>query len=213
MEISQNKKYIFIHNQKTGGSSIERYLRATVADSKNILTRHAYARDGMDRLGPQAWGGFYTFGFVRNPWSRLVSWYCMIEGRRNRANRNQLFKYVLKNSTNFEEFLHNCTEPLFEINHRGQVFERSFLRNQIEYFTDESGRLAVSYIGRFENLAADFLQVQHHLGLPPLSLPHLNQTKPKDYRSFYQRSTKALVAKRFEKDIDYFGYTFEGGSC
>ena len=41
-------------------------------------------------------------------------------------------------------------------------------------------------------------------------LPHLNQSVHRDYRSYYNERTRALVAENFQPDIERFGYSFDG---
>ena len=65
----------------------------------------------------------------------------------------------------------------------------------------------VDYIGRFENLAADFESVQEGLSLSA-PLDRLNVTQHQDYRSYYDQQTIAKVARCYAKEIEMFGFTF-----
>jgi hypothetical protein len=215
MLISGSKKIIFIHNQKTGGASVRDYLEQHTADTRYLLPNHAYAIDGIEKLGRNVWDEYYSFGFVRNPWSRLVSWYTMIinppQDVADKADinlENDLWKYVTEKSSDFEEFIENCTDTIME-NRNGFLYKKSFTKNQIDYFTDENNKIAVSFIGRYENLKKDFQEVKKYLDLTEFDLPHLNPTQKKNYREYYNEHTKGLVAKRFKKDIEHFGYTFD----
>lgn len=202
MLISESRKLIFVHNQKTAGASVTSFLKNNVSDVMDILSIHAYASEGINFLGVEKWKEYYSFGFVRNPWSRLASWYTMIVERPE--IENALWNYVRNNSTNFDEFLHNCTNAV--VTDIGG--EKSFLKNQIDYFTDESNVVSVSFIGKFESLEKDFSTVLDAVGISNHDLPVSNTTEKKDYRAFYNEGTKQLVAERFKKDIDYFGYEF-----
>lgn len=217
MLISENKKYIFIHNQKAAGVSMKNYLFDNVADTEYLLPNHAYASDGIQKVGLDNWEKYYTFGFVRNPWERLVSWYVMVtkgsesEGSQTKNEwtpNNDLWKYVDENSSNFEEFILNCTDNIVE-NREGFLYKKSFTRNQLDYFTDDSGNIAVDFIGRFENLQTDFEKVLEHLNFPKSELSWTNKTNRSDFREYYTRETREIVAERFSKDIKHFGYTFD----
>jgi hypothetical protein len=187
---------------------MDQYLKENVPDLRQLLPRHAYASNGIQHLGRARWDSFYSFGFVRNPWARLVSWYSMIRERPAEEGGNKFWQYVRMNATTFEEFLTKCRQPVVET--KGKIrYEKSLVRNQLDYFTDERGKIAVNFIGRFEALDRDFARVQQQLGLPVRPLPQVNAGRPKDYQSFYTRRTRALVATRFKRDIDYFGYTFD----
>ncbi|HUQ30104.1 MAG TPA: sulfotransferase family 2 domain-containing protein [Candidatus Paceibacterota bacterium] len=215
MLISEQKKFIFVHNQKTGGVSIANYLRDQAQDCITLLPNHAYAIDGISKIGRGVWDQHYSFGFVRNPWSRLVSWYQMIVNPPQKPENskgqwtpnNGLWKYVQEHSSTFEEFLDNCTDIISE-NRDGFIYQKSFTKNQIDYFTDASGTLAVNFVGRFEQLQEDFDKVTTALNLPQTKLPILNVGPTTDYRTFYTERTKQLVAERFKKDIEIFGYSF-----
>lgn len=216
MIISEDKKFIFVHNQKTAGVSIKNYLFENVSDAEYLLPNHAYTTDAIQKIGRDKWNQYYSFGFVRNPWARLVSWYSMIingaesEGQHEKhqwSPNNELWKYVKENSSDFKEFIKNCTETITE-EKGGIPYKKSFVKNQIDYFTDDNGEVAVNFIGKVENLEEDFNKVIEHLELPATKLIPTNKTKKKDYREYYDEETRQIVAERFKKDIDYFGYEF-----
>ncbi len=205
MYLSEQHKFIFVHNQKTGGQSVARYLAETVADVRAILPRHSITRHGIGKLGPATWAGYYSFGFVRNPWARLVSWYNMIT---ERPQKEFIFwRHVRANASNFEEFIELCVSGIQTADRLG-VRERGVLRNQIDYFTAETGEVAVNFIGKFENIQNDFDSVLQKLDLPRAELPKINFTQKIDYRTCYSDTTAALIEQCFEKDIKFFGYTF-----
>lgn len=205
MIIVKQPKLIFIHNQKAAGMSVENYLLSKLKGER-LLERHSYACDGLDKIGLETWNQYHTFGFVRNPWDRLVSWYVMIQETPPKS-KNKLWDYVHSNSTNFEEFIINCTDSIVE-DRFDYRYEKSFIKPQLEYFTDKDGKIITNFIGRFENLQLDFNNVLKSVGLSEYQLPHLNQTRAKNYREFYSLKTREIVATRFKKDIDYFGYSF-----
>ncbi len=201
----EEPKLIFVHNQKAAGMSVEDYLTRELGGSM-LLERHAYAEDGIKKLGRVAWEGYFTFGFVRNPWDRLVSWYVMIQ--ETPPNKpNQLWEYVHEHASSFEDFIRNCTDTITE-QRGGFAYRKSFIRPQYDYFTDDQGNIAVKFIGRFESLQTDFNYALVQVGLPPHQLPHLNTTRQKNYREFYTDETREIVAERFKKDIENFGYSF-----
>ncbi len=204
---SEEYKVIFIHNQKAAGMSIEKYFYDHVADTQLLLPRHAYALDGIEKVGRDNWNNYYSFGFVRNPWARIVSWYTMIAERPDDGEDNKLWQYVRENSSGFEDFLENCTDTVTrEI--EGFVYKKSFVKNQMDYFTDKKGKIAVNFIGKFENLKEDFEKIKKEARLPDYELPLVNPTQKKDYREYYTEHTQKLVTERFKKDIEYFGYQF-----
>jgi chondroitin 4-sulfotransferase 11 len=208
MYISERHKFIFIHCMKTAGTSVRRCLRSGVPDLHPLLPQHAYAADGIERLGRDSWDKYYTFGFVRNPWARLVSWYAMYFETVNSPWRGAFWRYAREHATDFQQFLTNCQDTVIE--QRGNfVLRRNLFKNQIDHFTDQAGKVAVSYIGRFESVEHDFALVQKKLGLSCGPLPVTNVSGGRAYQTYYNAYTRQIVAERYQKDIDYFGYTFD----
>ena len=83
MLISDARRALFVHVPKTGGVSVGVAFERCCPDARSKapgvrppLGRHApYER--ILRAAPQA-VDYWSFGFVRNPWARMVSWYSMI---------------------------------------------------------------------------------------------------------------------------------------
>jgi hypothetical protein len=82
---------------------------------------------------------------------------------------------------------------------------------QSDYVIDLHGKVLVDFIGRYENLADDFVEACRRIGVPPPGLLHKRQAtdRKKDYRSYYSDELAELVAKHFEPDIRIFGYKFD----
>jgi hypothetical protein len=212
--LEEEQKFVFVHVHKNAGISIERVITNRFPSVKTWHGRHGHARDGISEIGRERWNDYYSFGFVRNPWCRLVSWYAMIKDAQRklpfmkRFSKHpfdvELWNYAVRNSHDFESFLENCTDVIFD-----QDCNKSFAFNQMDYLSDEDGKLAVNFVGRFENLAADVRHVFERLKIPEETLPRLNQSKHTHYSKWYTPRTRDLVAARFAKDIKAFGYQFE----
>lgn len=204
---SEAHKVLFVHNQKAAGTSVAKYFRNNLPDAEEFLPMHAYARNAVEIMGKDAWDKYYSFGFVRNPWDRLVSWYKMISERPNENRENKLWQYVRNNSNSFSDFIKNCTETI-SYEKMGINYEKSFVLPQLHYFTNLEGEVIVDFIGKFETLHQDFSTVLNVNKLPGSPLSHENQTQKTDYQLYYDDETKKIVASRFKTDIDYFEYTF-----
>jgi hypothetical protein len=142
--------------------------------------------------------------------AQTIRWHRALINRRKRSHlrqtrENKLWRYVLDNSSTFEEFIVNCTDEI-EVD-RGVYY--SFTYNQLDYIIDSNGEMLVDFVGRFENFASDLHEVYDRLGFGLRSIPHENRSVRGDYSSFYTPKTEMIVRKRFERDIEYFGYEFE----
>jgi hypothetical protein len=202
--VSLERKFAFIHIQKTGGMSITGALTGAAPDAVNPFdlsrgcppllkgNNHPFASDLRDYLGDQTWNSLFRFTFVRNPWARLVSWYnyCI-------AGPSGPFNRLVKGRT-FDDFLLLTDD---------QVAKTRF--NQVDYISDKDGRVLVDFVGRFEDLAADFARICERLEISP-GLPHINESSRVDYRAYYTPGARDLVAERFSRDIQAFGYQFDG---
>ncbi|RKZ85114.1 MAG: hypothetical protein DRR19_16810 [Candidatus Parabeggiatoa sp. nov. 1] len=77
MLINRTHKFLFIHIQRTGGSSLRKVLTEAFPDTKSFLGSHDHALWAKPHLDFE-WPNYYKIAFVRNPWERMFSWYTMI---------------------------------------------------------------------------------------------------------------------------------------
>lgn len=202
--IDHAARAIFVHIQKTGGTSTRAAFNWGVPDPH----KHFRADQLKPIYGDQCWNEYFKFAFVRNPWDRLVSWWSQFEFLRSRlqsgAPVSQFAVYVLQRATTFDEFLRNASDEIADIDGEKWIF-----RNQIDYLGDRDGNVMVDFVGRFESLSEDISKVsQRVLGRSP-EFPHLNASKRSDYRSYYTDELAELVARRYARDIQTFGYSFD----
>lgn len=198
--LSHDLRCIFVHIQKTGGSSIRHALHWAHGD----VDKHRFAHELRVGYGENYWNSYFKFAFVRNPWDRLVSWWRMIE--QNAASGRQMtafWRFILSRASSFEEFLTNCDEEYHDQDGSKWIF-----RNQLDYISD-AGSVIVDFVGRFERLQEDFALISSRLGLPAMRIPHVNRSEHMHYSKYYSEATSALIAARFARDIEAFGYSFE----
>lgn len=205
MLISQNPNFLFIHIQKTGGTSLEKVIRASCPEVRQLCGRHDHASMAYKIMGND-YNDYFKFAFVRNPWDRLVSWYSMIvqfsQGK-PRHTLNGLWQYALNTASSFEEFILHCTEAVEDNDGR-----KSFAYDQLTYITDDDGGVIVDFVGRYENFARDARYVLNKLGTSADTVPQMNKSVHQDYRQYYTDRTRQLVAERYHRDIERFGYRF-----
>ena len=212
MLVSYRHQFLFIHVPKAGGTSIRKCL-APYAESPQLLWEnrllerlgirvnhigpyrrkrfrgHSSARTIKRYLPKTVYAELFKFAFVRNPWDMLVSLYHFIPSRPNHRYRD------LVANMEFPEFVDHWT--------------RHSECQQSRMVLDSNDRPIVDFVGRMERIEEDFDQIRSRLGIES-KLKHSNRSSHRDYRTYYTAATERLVAQRLAKDIELFGYTFEG---
>lgn len=132
-------------------------------------------------IGDEIWNSYFKFSFERNPWDRQVSFYA----------------YKTR---------HKKPPPSFDVFCRDK--RRAYVQNWDLYTID--GKVALDFVGRYENLEADFRKVSERIGLAEtLKLPKANTSeRPATYREFYTDATREMIGDWYRREIEYFGYTF-----
>lgn len=209
MLISESHRFIFVHVQKTAGTSLARLLEPValqpdggrlnrMASDLNLrhwrhtwFRKHAPLRRARQRLPEAFYRDSFKFAFVRNPWDRLVSWYSYIQSRPEHHRHDKVGRM-----SGFDAFVHD--------------FTASERRSQWWMLDDGSGQPGVDYVGRYETLADDVAEVCRRLELPVQGLPHDNQSQRRDYRSYYSDASAERVLQCWRQEIEWLGYRFDG---
>jgi len=185
----RNGTFIFIHINKTAGTSIGNAIGLPIK-------HHQTAREVIARIGRNKWDGAYKFTFVRNPWDKVVSHY---EYRRKR-NKTAL----ASNEISFPDWVRKTygpdKDPFYYNNPKA-------FQPQVEWLKDDDGKISIDFIGKFESIYEDFSQIRKVIGIDA-ELPHLNASKRSDYRHYYDDESRETVAQWFREDIELFGYRF-----
>lgn len=231
MILSHEHKFIYIKTYKTGSTSVEAALSG-VCGPRDVLTqaseqlrgvrqkpaqnytlehpavpkrrlwrrllgrpeRHYHPSVGFyehmpawrvrDYVEPTVWRTYFKFSFERNPWDRQVSWY----------------HYKTKSRG-------DSTRPSFDAFNRDR--RRAWVENWDLYTVE--GNIAMDFVGRYENLAADFDTVLGRLRLKgQVELPKVNvsPTREKDYRTYYSDASRDQIAAWYAPEIREFTYQF-----
>jgi hypothetical protein len=180
--------YLFIHINKNAGRSIEQSLQ--------ITKFHATALEYKKQIAPEIWETLFTFAFVRNPWDRAVSLY-----------KYRVLRGRVAESTPFKHWLSETFSDLTK-----KPYMKRVNAPQMKWLVDESGKIIVDFIGRFENLEEDFQTLCNIINVDT-QLLHINKTKHKHYSYYYDKECYEIVYNWFKEDIDNFNYGFEDIAC
>ena len=209
MRVSDTSRVVFIHVPKTGGSTVDEMFDTEVADARRVqgCQRHATLTKLL-RAEPDL-ADYWSFGFVRNPWARMVSWWSMVAGVfdkieagvpnavRKIENHPKAWLPEGEFKDDFDRFVLEGTEKIPKVG-----------RPQSRTLSRADGAMA-DFVGRLENFDEDFNVVRERLGLAPLEVvPRRNKSSHGDYRDYYNDVTRKKVAEVFARDIETFGYTF-----
>jgi hypothetical protein len=151
---------------------------------------------------------YFKFAFVRNPWDRLVSCYLdkLTEGRAGLNSPPKLAARVYPGMpfAEFVEVVHTTPDNEANIHFKSQC--------SVICGREESRPILADFVGRFENLAADFGAVVERIEEGRArQLPHLMRAKnrrSRSYGEFYDDRLKDLVYERYKDDIEKFSYSF-----
>lgn len=218
MLLSPRYKFLFVHIAKTGGTSVRAALervrwrdpwywlmfpchRLSHLTGHKLGTkfpRHSKVIAAQEMLPREFFDGLFKFAFVRNPWDLQVSSFHHI--RRERP-------HYLQGRDSFADFLRWKLDP----ERPYQFHIDTSIERQSDYLIDLRGNLIVDFVGRYERLHEDFGTACQRIGIPCPALPHRRQAtdRSKDYRSYYDDTTRLLVAEHFLDDIERFGYGFD----
>ena len=197
--------YIFVHVPKTGGLSISHAL----GGKSNKLSTHTPLR-----CVPK--GDRVAFGFIRNPWARMVSLHrflCQKSFKRTdnfdqEAIRQMGFKkWLMDDQFIMTEDDHPEGEPWVMKDHwrdpDGSSVSPMQRRPQMWWLE------GCDYIGHFEDLPHSFNKACELAGISNKSLPHINKTKGGLWRNEYDNESIEFVAHYFKPDIEFGDYSFD----
>nr|VFJ62917.1 MAG: Sulfotransferase family protein [Candidatus Kentron sp. FM]VFJ64271.1 MAG: Sulfotransferase family protein [Candidatus Kentron sp. FM]VFK13983.1 MAG: Sulfotransferase family protein [Candidatus Kentron sp. FM] len=221
MLISYTHEFIFIHVAKVAGLSIKSALEGysqeldkfklkrppkTLNGKPNPMYEmweafimHVTAKEAKKELPEEIYNNFYKFAFVRNPWDWQVSMYHFILKEKTHVSYE-----LVRSMKGFDEYLAWVIEKPEK-----NAYPKGATKSQREMIVDQDGKIMVDFVGKYENLAQDFQHVCRTINIDA-SLPSINKSAHKDYRSYYNDRTRELVAEHFKEDIELFGYTFDG---
>ena len=204
-----HNKYLFVHINKSAGGIITKNMslngklkidgvHRTLADCLNIAKHLNINTEDL-----------HISTSVRNPWDRMLSLYLFYKYKHRSPefysgnpsiddSFNEWIKFIYSNNFN-----RNLT-------HGGvNVFKHCF-SNQLNWLKDKNGQLIpVDKILRHEEYSAELEPyLRDILKLETVVLERVHATKHDHYSTYYNNTTRDLVAEHYAEDIEYFNYTY-----
>ena len=176
MIFSSSKKFIFFAVPKTGTHAVREQLRPLLTGhdwEQQLLTGHMLspiaqlAEIGHGHIsftqlasvvGEETLREMHCFTFVRNPIDRFMS----------------ACAFLARTDPSYDRDPVGWAQRAFS---RPQFRSRVLIRPQTEMLTDTNGKLAMTWIGRYETLQTDLNVVLGHLNAPSAILAQRNVTQ------------------------------------
>lgn len=208
MIISHKHKFIFFPVPKTGTHSVRQALRDHLGDEdleqvglfikkrfpfpefSGIEHGHISVKEIQPVLGEPAFASLLKFAFVRNPFDRFVS-YCAFTSRDSNyfeVSPQKLMKYIIKERRPLDHLLY---------------------KPQHTFLVDQSGKLAMDFIGRTESMQTSYDELCAKIGVPSQVLARTNSTVHRPYQEYFDKELIDLVGDLYRVDLEMFGYRFE----
>lgn len=186
--VCKDKKTLYLHIAKTGGSTIVKILRENGLDDrvlsnkkKNWDVKRPYFEDIVNN-----WDDYYKFTFIRNKYSLLVS---------NWHYDNKKLKVT------FKQFIKDIVVPNKDI--------YDFWIDQY-YLTVADNQQIFDFIGRQENFQEDIKIPFAKIGIRNYDAnKRTNSGKYNTklhYSTYYDEELKGLVDEKFKQEIEHFNF-------
>ena len=224
--INNSHNFIFVHVPKAAGSSITNALCAytrycdleigvTVFGeaiqgpylSKFGLSKHSPARQLKVLVGDDAWARYFTFSFVRNPYSRAFSAFRFL--RSWAVPNNEAFTREVRQFSSFDEFV--LSDMCGSVNGTDNIFmpQAHWLRSG-----PDNIKPLVNFVGKVENIGHDLGHIFTTIGLDktfddPVSVPKSNVTVGEKGDASLSEAAIRKLQSLYKVDFDAFGYSLE----
>jgi hypothetical protein len=211
---------IYFQIPKVASTAIKKKLKKDMSVSGRGAHNIRFPLADPHKLSNGDYSDYFRFGFVRNPWGRIVSCYKAKICRKANINGDPYLRFlyyitpdawhatfnkflptpILSSYMSFDEFVEavaSIPDPRID----------KHLRSQYTFLCDDDGELLASYLGRLESFSEDFHHVARRIGLPLEEPRNTSPKKKPDLRTYYNQRTWDLVTDRYRRDIELLGYS------
>jgi len=205
LENRKNKNAVFIWIPKNAGTSIYKTLKkhGCLKAKKVPRVKYRFSQRGIVTFGHMNYSQLVKQGYVNDRFDATAYKFCFSRNPYDRAiSLYEYFKGDFPEGTSFPDFIRKITEngvrPIGLFNSAGL----SSCNPQVRWIEN----VKIDFYGTYENLGQDFNIVLRSLGLPEMSLLHLNKSKRSDYTDYYDFDTKRRVEEFYKEDFEFFNY-------
>lgn len=187
-QVKQKEKPLFIHINRTAGSSIANSLgiteiHLTLSDYENLYQKQ------FDEVLPE---DIEIWTSIRNPYDKVVSQYYY----RKKTNQND----ILKKSISFNTWIKKA------FNEKDSKFrDREIMFQQQVDWLSTNRNYTINYI-RFENLKSDYKTLRDRFNGKPLVWK--KKSEHKNYLALISKEEKQIIDREFKDDFEKFNYFF-----
>ena len=176
------------------GHALDRFIDTELRDSAQITTAQA-----------ACFTDHWCFAATRNPYDRLVS--CYSEKVCKQTEHEDFVDGLAKHFVRYGKFRAHMPFAEFVDAVCSIPEQRAdpHIRSQHCFVTNAQGKLIPDFLCDLENLDLLTDQIKQKSGVD-VSMPHLLKSDRSDWRSYYTDTLKRKVAKRYQKDFEWFGY-------
>jgi len=185
--INRPNKWAYIHIPKTGGSSLSQIL-LSVPDTEEIVLHGT-----LNQLTNVE--DYFIFSTVRNPFTRLASWY---EHRKREGNIQPFANFIEK------------IDPLDYV----------FFSQEYFLYHGKTENKKISFVAKYENFENDIKIIFNKIGIEQYRLPHINRNTMwerhpnlntyKLYKQYYNEEwMKDWVREKYKNDFTLFNYELD----
>ena len=197
-----NKNLIFIHIPKTGGTTVENYMRAIdkpilqcgYGKFKNVVFQHFNYKDYIKFFGNKGYNKFSKFSIVRNPYDRLISEYYWVKSKLNIG---------FKSNKTFDFFLNEVEDIVNNKKYDLTIYHNHFIP-QCEFICDNSDKIMVNKLFKFE----EFPKIINFLNKKSYNLrkkKNFNVSK-NNKKIILNNTQKNKIYELYKKDFEIFEY-------
>ena len=195
---NDDRECIFIQIPKTASTSIAK----AIGDKGNRHKKSIWYK----RYDEKKFENYFSFGFVRNPWNRILSAFDYLKrGGGNKLDVKWSSKH-LRDIDSFSEFIKRLKIKRF----RKRILSWQHFQPQWKFLCDEKHKLIVDYVGSYENIAQDIKKVENKINMD-IELGYENVTPNKRINRYYDEESHRLVSNIYERDIKMFDYYSQKG--